>query len=386
MKNYTIGGVEVVSQTLANEFFDEGHEVSFVTFETPPELLTRQLNKGILIHVLDTPIYSKSNVKKFKDIIFNSNIDIIINQWGLPYGPTWLAHKAIKGTPVKYISVHHNVPNKNNRLVKVENDIATSSGFQKHFLKIKKKGIHFITAKSMHYVYCRSDAYILLSQSFIPIFQNFINLNDCNKLEVIANPITINVKNFVYNESDKRREVIYVGRLDFNQKRVCRIIEIWSLIELQFPDWKLTLIGDGPEKSNLLNQINALGLRNVALKGFQNPKEYYKRASILLLTSEYEGFPLVLAECMHFGVVPIVYGSYPAVYDIIKSEVDGIVVSPDENGFNVNLMAQNLVKVMKNKSLLHNMAKNAIKTSNRFSIDKIYNIWLSLFEKVFSQK
>ncbi|MDU0808901.1 glycosyltransferase [Aquirufa sp. LEOWEIH-7C] len=386
MKNYAIGGVEVVSQILANKFYDEGHKVTFVAFEKPPELLTNELNKGIVIHVLDLPLYSESNVLKLKDIIIENNIDIIINQWGLPFEPTLLAFNAKKGTSVKYISVQHNVPNNNDRLVKVKTSIANSRGFNKYLLKIKKKAIQFITAKSMHYVYFRSDAYILLSQSFIPIFKKFINLKHCNKLEVITNPITIDDKNFNYSESEKRREVIYVGRLDHNQKRVSRIIESWGLIESNNPDWKLTLIGDGPEKSNIISQIKDLNLRNVTIEGFQNPKEYYKRSSILLLTSEYEGFPLVIAECMHFGVVPIVYGSYPAVYDIIRSEFDGIIVSPDENGFNSKLMAENLEKVMKHQNLLQEMAKNAIHTSKRFSVDKIYNLWLNLFERVINQK
>lgn len=65
-------------------------------------------------------------------------------------------------------------------------------------------------------------------------------------------------------------------------------------------------------------QVRELKLRNVSFEGFQNPKEYYERASILLLTSEFEGFPLVLPECMSFGVIPAVYGSYSAVYDIVE--------------------------------------------------------------------
>ena len=104
--------------------------------------------------------------------------------------------------------------------------------------------------------------------------------------------------------------------MDCNQKRVLRILQTWALLEQRYPDWRLTIVGDGPDRVNLENQVFESQLENVSFEGFQNPRGYYERASILLLTSEFEGFPLVLPECMSFGVVPAVYGSYSAVYDI----------------------------------------------------------------------
>lgn len=106
------------------------------------------------------------------------------------------------------------------------------------------------------------------------------------------------------------------------------MIETWEFIEEHNPNWKLTIVGDGPERSNLEQISNNIGLKRVSFVGFQNPNEYYKRAAVLMLTSEYEGFPLVIAECMSFGVVPIVYGSYSAVYDIIENGKNGAIVEP----------------------------------------------------------
>ena len=76
---------------------------------------------------------------------------------------------------------------------------------------------------------------------------------------------------------------------------------------------------------NIENQITNYKLKRVSLEGFKRPDNYYKRASILLLTSEFEGFPLVLAESMSFGVIPVVYGSFSAIYDIIENNKDGII-------------------------------------------------------------
>lgn len=178
----------------------------------------------------------------------------------------------------------------------------------------------------------------------------------------------------------KQKEVIYVGRLDYNQKRVYRVIETWSLIENEYPDWKLTIVGDGPERNNLECLAQNLNLHNVSFEGFADPRPNYERASILLLTSEFEGFPLVLAECMSFGVVPVVYGSYSAVYDIIRDAENGLIVKPKDTGFSANDMAKAVKRVMGNDTKRCKMAGQAMLTSRNYSIDTIYRQW----EKVFS--
>lgn len=127
-----------------------------------------------------------------------------------------------------------------------------------------------------------------------------------------------------------------------------------------------------------------LNLHNVRFEGFQSPILYYKRASILLLTSEYEGFPLVLPECMSFGVVPVVYGSYSAVYDIINDGKDGLVVHFSKDSFHAEKMAEKLSVIMSNEKLRNTMAINAIKKSCNYSIDKIYKQWLTTFNELLS--
>lgn len=180
----------------------------------------------------------------------------------------------------------------------------------------------------------------------------------------------------------KQKEVIYVGRLDYNQKRVHRVIETWSLIECEYPDWKLTIVGDGPERKNLEDLTQNLDLHNISFEGFQSPVSYYKRASILLLTSEYEGFPLVLPECMSLGVVPVVYGSYSAVYDIVSDGKNGFVVPYSKEGCHVEKIAEKLSVIMSNEKLRCKMAVNAIDKSRNYSIDAVYKQWLTILTQL----
>lgn len=89
-----------------------------------------------------------------------------------------------------------------------------------------------------------------------------------------------------------------------------------------------------------------MNLYNISFEGFRHPEEYYKRASLLVLTSEYEVFPLVLAESMSFDVVPVVYNRYSAVYDIIDDGKNSLVLPFTADGFHAERMASKLSTLM----------------------------------------
>ena len=173
-----------------------------------------------------------------------------------------------------------------------------------------------------------------------------------------------------------------MGRLDFVQKRVYRVIDTWNYLEERFPDWRLTIVGDGEDRENLENHIRCLGLKRVSFEGFQKPIDYYKRAPILLLASDFEGFLLVLAECMSFGVIPAVYNSYSAVCDIIDDGKDGIVLPYHKNGYNANEAADMIANIMKYDGKREQMALAAIKKSKEYSVEKIYSEWERVFHSL----
>ena len=160
------------------------------------------------------------------------------------------------------------------------------------------------------------------------------------------------------------------------------MIETWSLLENEYSEWKLTIIGDGPERNNLEQLTHDLNLHNISFVGFQRPIQYYKRASILLLTSEYEGFPLVLPECMSLGVVPIVYGSYSAVYDIISNGINGLILPFSKKGFQAEKMAEKLSLLLSDYKRMNKMSFNAIQRSKNYSLDIVYKQWKSTFKSL----
>ncbi len=203
-----------------------------------------------------------------------------------------------------------------------------------------------------------------------------------DKVQILPNPITIPSSDFVFDFLQKRKEVLYVGRIDENQKRIHRIIDTWALLEASFPDWKLIIVGDGVEKRNLVGKVIQLKLNNVVFEGFQNPSLYYKRASILMLTSEYEGFGLVVVEAMSFGVIPVVYGSYSAVYDIISDGVDGVILPYNKKGYDTEFATEKMKELMLDADKRNNLAQAAIITSKRYSVESIVDSWNKLFAKL----
>ena len=381
VKSLDVGGVEVVTAVLANKFLSEGHEVGVFAFEEGSGMVRNRFSQHITMSIGQGFRMSDSNVELLRTILTDNKVDVVINQWGLPLIPIRTLNKARKGLKAKVISVYHNDPLQNGRVQNVATEMSKIQGtIRKTMLRFKRFAFRCVTGCAMRYNYLHSDVFEVLSPSFVAHFQTFTKLGNTHKLVVQTNPITIDTDGFAYQPEKKQKEIVYVGRLDYTQKRVHRVIEIWAQLEHRFPDWRLTIVGDGEERENMERMVRDLELSSVCFEGFQQPRPYYERASMLILTSEFEGFPLVLAECMSFGVVPVVYGSYSAVYDIIEDGEDGAIVPKVDGEFNHSLFAERLCTFMKDDNLRNSMAHHAMETSRNYSVDKIYKEW----EKVLS--
>lgn len=380
LKGLEIGGLEVVTAVLANKFVEKGHQVSVFSFLGGKHSIADRFDARIKLYQQDDYSRSKENIAKLRKVLVDDKIDIIINQWGLPYTPIKTARKAAKGLDVKIISVYHNAPSFNGRIQKLNIALMGCENLMKRLaLRLMRFAFKKVTSRAMAYNYRHSDLFLVLSPSYIEEFKRFTGVSDGRYLQVLTNPITVEHDGYEYAFNEKQKEIIYVGRLDFVQKRVYRVIDTWNYLEERFPDWRLTIVGDGEDRENLENYVKYLGLKRVSFEGFQKPIDYYKRASILLLTSDFEGFPLVLAECMSFGVIPAVYDSYSAVCDIIDGDKDGIVLPYHKQGYDANEAAGMIAKIMTDDGKREQMALAAIKKSKEYSVEKIYREWESVF-------
>lgn len=376
------GGTEKVTTVLANAFGERGHSVSIASFEQPhPELKDEELDPSIELLKLSFPVRRKKNVNLLEHFIDAQKIDVIINQWCLPYYVTSLINKARKNKKCVLISALHGVPDQNKRLLTIlDRKNKAKNGIKKLAYLLTHKAIVYVTGLNLKYVYKHSDQYVVLSKSFINSFVKLSGVKEINKVKAIANPITIEAPQSYehINETGKQNTILYVGRMDHANKRVHRVVEAWETIASKYPDWKLVLVGDGPEKNSLDSYVKENNIKRVVFEGFKKeaPIDFYKKASILLLTSDLEGFGLVVIESMIYGVVPIVYGSYTAIYDIIEEEKSGfITTTPYHN----NNTVHQLEKLITNKNLRQEMSRAAHQRAQFFSLEKIVEEWENLF-------
>lgn len=245
----SIGGVETVTAILANEFSARGHEVHVVSFEQVTETPSPALDSRVTLHRLGYPVSSQANLAALRDLLSSRRIDIVINQWCLPFHVTRLCRKAMRGLSCRLLAVHHNAPDCNARLEGLRMRMARAGNpVNRAFLRLLLKGCAMATGASLRYVYAHSDRYILLSDSFHRAFRNITGLKNTGKLLTIPNPVTVENREFRYDPAFKKKELLFVGRLEPNQKRVSRVLETWALLEPRFPDWTLRLVGGRPGK------------------------------------------------------------------------------------------------------------------------------------------
>lgn len=376
------GGTEKVTTVLCNELQKKGNNVFLVSLYQKSWELMDELSSNVSFIPLHYPTINFDNIRRLHKIIVDNKIEIVINQWCLPLTTTILLKCALFGTTAKLISVLHGSPNVNMRLISVARKANTANAIKRSFLSILWKLVYLVTRIDLRIVYRLSDKYILLSDRFADVFKKMAWLRSSTKLTSITNPITINVtKEDLAFVSDKKKKILYVGRMDLLNKNVDRIIKAWGKICNAYTDWVLVLVGDGPDKPYLETLAAKLSIKNIKFTGFikEEPVAYYKESSILMLASDLEGFGLVITEAMYFGCIPVVYGSYPAIYDIISDGECGFITPQP---YNENYTCEKLATLIENQQLRRIMSKKAIEKAVTFLPEQVIKKWEDLFNAI----
>lgn len=122
----------------------------------------------------------------------------------------------------------------------------------------------------------------------------------CKNVRCIPNPCSMDGR--IIPMRPKKKTLLAVGRLH-EQKGYDLLLQAWQPIEAHYPDWLLRIVGDGPKYAALAQQIQDLGLKRVVIaRDVKDIAVEYAQASLLVLSSRYEGFSLVLSEAMWAGV------------------------------------------------------------------------------------
>lgn len=180
---------------------------------------------------------------------------------------------------------------------------------------------------------------------------------------VIPNVVHLNDSELKSNYCEKR--IVFVGRAD-KQKDYDSLLRIWKLLYSRHPDWTLDIYGN--------DEIEALGVG--AHKPVANIMEVFCNCSMLVLTSLFEPFGLVMPEAMSCGLPVVAFDCPYGPADIITDGVDGFLVKNRD----VNEFADRVCQLIEDKELRMRMGLAAIKSSQRYRTDLIMPKWKELFE------
>ena len=189
-----------------------------------------------------------------------------------------------------------------------------------------------------------------------------------------------NAANFIaekYSDCTAKR-VIAVGRLDY-QKSFDRLILVWEKVHQQMPDWTLDIFGQGEWKEMLQRMIDERGLQDsVRLMGpTKNIGKEYSESSMIVMSSHYEGFPMVMIEAMACGLPAVSFDFKCGPKDIIKEGENGLVVSDGD----IDGLAEAIVTLVRDDELRKRMGENAKKVVETFSEAKVMDKWVRLYEE-----
>lgn len=196
----------------------------------------------------------------------------------------------------------------------------------------------------------------------------------------IYNPITI-TKAREPDYSAKR--VIAVGRLD-PQKGFDFLISAWKYVHERFSDWSLDIYGEGDLRESLQRQIDGLGLGGcVALRGrTPNISQELARHSIMVLSSRFEGFGLVLCEASVCAIPQVSYCCESGPSEIIENHKSGILVKQVGD---INGLALALGELMRSENTRRRMGQCAERLSRRFDLPEIVGQWRELLDALANQ-
>ena len=218
--------------------------------------------------------------------------------------------------------------------------------------------LHCTRALYNNYWIGKADAVVTLTQGdaknwkhvsrHVHVIPNIVHLNDTGRFSDCVS-----------------KRAVFVGRL-VEQKGIPDLIKIWRIVN---QDWQLDVFGNGEMES-------IPGIKLFVHPPTANIMEEYINSSMLLMTSIYEPFGLVLPEAMSCGLPVVAFDCPYGPADIITHELDGFLV-PERD---INRYADYVCQLIESPGLRQTMGTAGIKASQHYQADRIMPQWKELFE------
>lgn len=374
------GGMERVTDSLIRLLQQRGHRVSMLCrnrnrmnadFTCPCDIfyLPQNGNHGV---------YYEQLVEQLQpDIIIDQEEGGIMGAHGFFPSRSSLQHKRGHYIAVLHSSALSALRNYRHLRHKVIPNALLSTLYHGPILALMQQRATLLKRRDYRQLTLNYDRIVTLSESAIGDFRelcptggHICSIANCTHYQP---PLTV---------PPKKKHLLFVGRMENLSKGVNRLIRIMARLEEDFPDWELHLLGDGSDLAANRELADSLGLENCRFHGCCNPEPFYREASVICLTSSFEGFGMVLLEGMQYGCIPIAFDSYPAVHDLIEHRKNGLLIP----AFDEKAYARALAALMRNEALRQKLGEAARKKSLEFSPEIIGRQWQQLISSLLTEQ
>ena len=322
----TTGGVERVYHNLVPYFREHGYNV-FATYQRKTDYDKNSVyTKAIFME------YSIDNVgyfDKLDKVMMEMAVDIVI----CPFPSYQLFNYCSRLIDKKVFFHVHNVPSKLMYPSSAKLPNILKESFVDRCLKRIRFDLRYLA--SFRRIELNKMKIVLLSDFFRDDLKSFYDFNP-KCICALPNPFCID-EEYQLDYQKKEKMILYVGRINTRQMR----------------------------------------LKRITFHDFQNPTEYYKKAVCSCMTSNYEGFSMVLIEAMQYGCVPFVFNSFASLPDIIDDKVNGYVITPFDEGEYVQKIKEFILLSKKNKEII---SVKAMEKSREFDVRRVGQRWIELID------
>ena len=253
-----------------------------------------------------------------------------------------------------------------------------------------------LKAKTIGWQHNSYDAYLktpnkyywkqdMLFKKYIPKLDRYFVLNEYDKqqyfkemdieCDVLYNPISFES---IHKSEVNNKVFLAAGRFTY-QKGFDLLIKSFYEFSKYNDDWKLVLVGEGEELKNIQKLIRKYKLQDrITVKQFSsNIKHYFLESSALVLSSRWEGMPMIVLESLVMGV-PIISYDITAMRPLVTNYKEGIIVEK----YNTEKFAKAMYEISNSYELRKRMSENAILKSNKFKIENIINRWNDIIREI----
>ena len=369
-----VGGAERVIIEKANYLANQGHEVLLVSYEQGQHPIPYVLQSNVKFVDLNCRFFTLAKypllirLYKFFDLKrklcsllqqtildFSPNVVVLASDWQFLVG---IVVKASKGIPV--IAEFHNAYD---FIIKKIGDVENG-----------------IKSKLTGFYYKRSLMQFKNCACLVSLTENDARhwRNHSAHVVVIPNPVTLYPES-VNDIPKENGRILCVGRLN-DQKRIDRLVTAFSMIADKYPAWHVDIFGEGDKRPALQKQICECNLqeRIVLHQPTKQIYDEYKKSQFLVLSSAYEGRPLVLIEAMACGLPCVAFNCPSGPSEIVEDGVSGLLA---REGDVVDLSSK-IEWMITHETERNEMAKKSREAALAYLPSTIMEKWESLYMSV----